>query len=86
MTQWFKEVHPMMVMSSTVCSFLFILFQWSKILLLIKYYNWVRDKTKGYVFSLRVVFDDIWCMYESSLFIEEITLNNIKYIKTMNKW
>ena len=76
----------MMVTSFVVCSFLFILFQWSKTLLQIKYYNWVRDKTIGYVFGLGVVFDVFLCEYESSLFIREITLNNIKYIKAMNKW
>ena len=51
-----------------------------------KYYNWVRDKTKCYVFGLGVVFDDSWCVYESFLYIREITQNNIKYIEAMNKW
>ena len=34
---------------------------------------------------LGVVFDDVLSVYESFLFIGEITLSNIKYIKTMNK-
>ena len=47
-----------------------------KTLLQIKYYNWVRDKTKSNVFGLRVVFDDILDEYESSLFIVLSTYND----------
>ena len=66
----------MMATSSVVCSFLFILFQWSKTLLETKYYNCVRDKTKGYVFGLEIVFYDIMDEYESSLFIVLSTFND----------
>ena len=39
-----------------------------KILLQMKYYNCVRDKTKGYVFGLGVVFDVFLSEYESSIY------------------
>ena len=47
----------MMATSFVVCSFCFIISMEYKILLQIKYYNCVRDKTKDYVFGLGVVFD-----------------------------
>ena len=35
---------------------------------IVKYYNCVRDKTKGYVFSLGVVFEVCLSEYESSIY------------------
>ena len=76
-TQRFKKVHPTIATSSVVCSFLFILYQWSiKTLLQMKYNNWVRDKTKGYVFDLGVVFDDFSWMSMRALFIVLSTFND----------
>ena len=78
MTQWFKEVCPIMFTSSVVCSFLFILFQWSKTLLQMKYYNWVRDKNKRLCVWLRGCVWCVWCVLdeqESSLFIVLSTFN-----------